>query len=227
VKQLQVQVFVRSAILLLIPSVLGVAQQPEAAVEIRLANPVVTLGVPVTLNVVIKNVSNVDLRLLKESPNSDGHAEDYLHLEVRDADGKLLPRIDVTSRVMKNGKNFSLPKRGWGSRKGASITPHGELRDYLILSDLFDLSKPGAYSVSAQGVLQKPYSGPEIKWVETAAEKIDFAVVEAVSSHKAFPRILILLLCHRAFGPLTVLRLFGSQLPDRGPTAHNPVNRPS
>jgi len=84
--------------------------------------------------------------------------------------------LKAITQSFKNGKTYSFPKRGWGSRQFETIKPNDESRNYLVLSDLFDLSKPGAYSISAKAELQKPYSGPEIKFVETAAEKIDFVV---------------------------------------------------
>jgi hypothetical protein len=128
-------------------------------------------GTAVKLDVIVRNLSD-ELDLI---PKVDGHAEDYLHIEVRASDGKQLERIDRQT-LSKNAKTYSFPKRGWGSRKLETIKPHDESRNYLVLSALFDLSMPGAYSVSAKADLQRPNSGPEIKWVETAAEKIQFVV---------------------------------------------------
>jgi hypothetical protein len=128
-------------------------------------------GTAVRLDVIVRNLSDeADL-----IPKVDGHAEDYLHIEVRAQDGKQLERIDRQT-LLRNGKTYSFPKRGWGSRKLETIKPNDESRNYLVLSNLFDLCKPGTYSVSAKAELQKPYSGPEIKWVETAAEEIEFVV---------------------------------------------------
>lgn len=144
-----------------------VHQQPEPTLELRL--PRSTFAV--RLDVILRNLSAEDVLV----PKIDGHAEDYLHIKVRDSDGKQLLRIDRRTFV-KNGKSYSFPKRGWGSRKLETIKPNGPSHDYLVLSDLFELSKPGAYTISAKAGLQRPYPGPEIKWVETVADEIGFAI---------------------------------------------------
>ena len=77
-------------------------------------------------------------------------------------------------------------RKSWLTRKGIIIAPKHELRDFLVLSSLFDLNKPGTYSVSA--ILEIPGSaelmspkaapGPEPKFIEIESNKINFAVRE-------------------------------------------------
>ena len=151
------------------------AQQTAAAtLELRLAQPASEAGAQVRLEIVLKNMSSEELSIPKE-PGNEGHAEDYLSIQVRDSEGLALERIDRQTFV-KNGKAYSFPKRGWGSHKSSSIEPGDESHDFLVLSDLFNLSKPGSYTVSAKAELRRPYSGPEIKWAQTPAVKINFAV---------------------------------------------------
>ena len=50
-----------------------------------------------------------------------------------------------------------------------------KLHDFLLLSSLFDLSKPGIYVVSAGADIPKPYSGPEIKWIVAESNNATFA----------------------------------------------------
>jgi len=45
------------------------------------------------------------------------------------------------------------------TRKGAYIKPNQELRDYIVLAKVFDLSNPGTYTVSAKASFDSLDSG--------------------------------------------------------------------
>ena len=70
-----------------------------------------------------------------------------------------------------------IPK-SWFKRNGVVLRPNQELRDFLLLSSLFDLSKPGTYTVSARADIDiaAPHSGSEIKWITARSNKNGFAV---------------------------------------------------
>jgi len=123
-------------------------QEPPVALTTRMPESSFVQGAPVRLNVIVKNLSKDELRVWKADPQNDGEAEAYIGVEVRDSTGKLLPRIDGRV-VVRNGKKYILPKL-WMTRKGAFVAAGQELRDFVLLSSLFDLSEPGAYIVSAE-----------------------------------------------------------------------------
>lgn len=161
-----------------------VAQEPPATLQIQMPESKLASGTPIRLDVIAKNIATDDLLVWKASPQDDGEAEAYIYVQVRDAAGKSLLRIDGTTIVV-NGKKYVRPK-SWFTRKGIIVAPEHELRDFLVLSNLFDLSKPGNYSVSAtleipgsaELMHSKPEPGPEPKFIEVESNKITFAVTE-------------------------------------------------
>ena len=168
-----VSAFLRSSIVLF-SLVSCVAQEPTATLEIQLPESGFPVGTLIRLNVIVKNLSTEDLRVWKASPQVNGQAEAYISVEVRDSEGKSLPRTDGLT-IVKNGKKYVIGKR-WLTRKGVVLEPNQELHDFLLLSSLFDLSKPGTYTVSARADIPAPYSGPEIKWITAMSNKISFSL---------------------------------------------------
>lgn len=150
------------------------AQEPRATLEIQMPQSEFTVGTAVRLDVIVKNSMTEDLHVWKVSPDAYGMAEAYIGVEVRDADGKSLPRADGQT-IVRNGKKYVSPK-SWLTRKGVYIKPNQELHDFLVLSNLFDLSMPGTYTVSAKADFEKPNSGAEIKLIVAESSKIHFAV---------------------------------------------------
>ena len=150
-----------------------VAQTPAATLEIQMPESKFALGTPIRLDVTIKNISTERLHIWKVSPQDDGRAEAYMSVEVLDSEGKSLPRIDGVTFVH-DGKKDMMPK-SW-TRKGVTVKANQELHDFLLLSNLFDLSKPGMYTVSVKTDIPKPNPGSQIKFVVVASNSINFAV---------------------------------------------------
>ena len=69
------------------------------------------------------------------------------------------------------------------TRKGAYIKPNQELRDYIVLAKVFDLSNPGTYTVSAKKrvLIHSILGSPEIKWIVAESNNITFAVKQTAS----------------------------------------------
>lgn len=155
------------------------AQTPAATLEIQVPKSEFRAGSAIRLDVNIRNSSTEDLRIWKTSPTTDGLAEAYLSIKVRDTDGKYLPRVDGAT-IMKSGKKYVIEER-WLTRKGVTVLPNQNLHDFLILSTLFDLSRPGTYSVSAEADIPKPNSGPEIKWIVAHSNEVTFTVKQVGS----------------------------------------------
>jgi hypothetical protein len=149
-------------------------QKPPVTLKIQLAGSSFTKGTPIKLDVVVKNISKKEVNVWKASPQVDGEAEAYVHVEVRDSAGKALFRIDGVT-IVRNGKKYTFPKP-WNTRKGVSVAPRRTLRDFLLLSNLFDLSKPGLYIVSAKLEDAWPDSGPEMKLWDADSNQIRFKI---------------------------------------------------
>jgi hypothetical protein len=149
-------------------------QKPPATLKIQLQASSFTEGTPIKLDVVVKNISKKELNVWKASPQVDGEAEAYVYVEVRDTAGKALSRIDGVM-IVRNGKSYMRPK-AWITRKGISVAPGKALHDFLLLSNLFDLSKAGSYVVSAKMEDAWPNSGPEMKLWEADSNQIRFKI---------------------------------------------------
>jgi hypothetical protein len=134
--------------------ILCLAQQKvPIAVSISTPVPVVQSGNEIRINVSVRNLSDEPISLLK-ALGPDGQAEAVNHLEVFGADGKRLYRIDGPSHRSKDGVVSHLVKGGI-SRTSVSVAPGETSVDFLVLSNLFDLSKPGIYTVVARHELMR------------------------------------------------------------------------
>lgn len=122
--------------------------KPAISVHIACPQEEVKSGSQIKLIVVATNLSHDDVDVYKAAV--DGEAEDANAIEVRDESGKLMPRIDVRS-FNTGGKIHTLPKKMRVNRVGVVLKPGEKLEDFAILSNLFDLSKPGRYTVTVQG----------------------------------------------------------------------------
>ena len=162
--------------LALFSSAICAAQQPAAELEIHLPAKTFKAGLPIKLEVIIRNVSTRDFVVPKVSPGTEGMADAYTDVEVIDSSGQKLLRIDGQTLV-KSGKSYTISKR-WLTRRGAIVEPNGTLRDFLVLTSLFDLSKPGVYNISARAEIPAPDSGPQIKWIEAVSNRASFAVTQ-------------------------------------------------
>jgi len=150
------------------------SQKPSATLQIKLPLSEFEAGTPIRLDVIVRNSTSEDFHVWKASPEVDGQAEAYVLPKVLDAHGKSLSRIDGIT-VVRNGKKYSIGRQ-WLKRRGAILKPAEELHDFLILSNLFDLTKPGTYVVSAVGEITRPDPGPEIKWIAAQSNEITFIV---------------------------------------------------
>lgn len=113
---------------------ISIAQQRfPASVAISTPTPIARSGTEIRLNVSVEDKSDHVLRILK-SP--DGHAEAVNRVEVFNSDGARLP---LTNGI-----------RHWLSIKSTSLAPGESYDSFLILSELFDLRKPGTYSVTVR-----------------------------------------------------------------------------
>ena len=149
--------------------------KPPISVSIQCPQSEVKSGTEVKLLITVTNTSESDVEVYK-APGPDGQAEAVDKIEVRDASGNLLPRIDGQTVVI-GGAKHTIPRR-WMSRKSVLLAPGGRLVDFTILSNLFDLSKPGQYTVIVRNERRADGSGPDLKEVYSTSNKITITVTE-------------------------------------------------
>ena len=109
-----------------------IAQQEfPVSVTIATSTPIAKSGADIRVDVTVVNTSDHSLRILR-SP--DGHAEAISQIEVRDADGNIPSFLST----------------GWQKGmaiKKVSVEPGESNQAFLILTKLYDLAKPGNYTV--------------------------------------------------------------------------------
>jgi hypothetical protein len=133
--------------------------------------PTVKKGAELRLDLTVANLSDHPITVYE----CHGYAEAANEIEVRDASGELLHRIDGPL-VSIHGTSVRLPKQ-WVSRKGTSLNPGEKLDDFSILSNIFDLSKPGKYRVTAKRWIHNN-PGSTVTWTGATSKSVDITVVD-------------------------------------------------
>jgi len=158
----------------------GVAETKDAvSVSIQCSQSEVKSGAEVKLVITVTSTSDHDVNLYK-TPGPDGQAEDVNRIEVRDGSGNLLPRAGVQT-VEIGGTLRTLPKKIRVSRKGVILKPGENLTDFTILTNLFNLSKPGIYTVTVQNGRRPEDGGSNLKLIYVKSNAITIAVLPADS----------------------------------------------
>jgi hypothetical protein len=159
-----------------LPMVSATQQASPIRVSISAPSPEAKSGAQVRINVTVENISGNTVELYK-ALGPDGQAEAANEVDVYDSDGKALFRID--GRAFKaNGQIRHLPKQ-WISRKTVPLEPGKSSEDFLILGDLFDMTKPGHYTVKVRHQLQIPTPPSEDRMIEEPSNTITITVLPA------------------------------------------------
>jgi len=169
--------FVLCAVIVVASSMYSVAEdKAPITVSIQCVQPVVKSGSEVKLLITVTNKSDQDVDMYK-TPGPDGHAEDVNKIDIRDASGNLLKRVDFQI-VEIGGVQHKLPKRIRISRAGIILKPGASLDDFAILSNLFDLTKPGKYTVEVQNERRSGDSSHELNLIYVKSNTITITVTE-------------------------------------------------
>jgi hypothetical protein len=113
--------------------------QPKSPVAVRITTPEPTVkgGVEVRIDIAVKNISDQPTRIL-QSPT--GHAEAINRVRAYDSKGNSLSLIGGSRHFI--------------SIKSMFLNPGASTDEFLILSKLFDLSRPDTYTVAVDQELQ-------------------------------------------------------------------------
>jgi len=150
-------------------------QETPITVSITTPTPVTKIGAEVRINVTVTNKSDHAVKLYK-ALGPDGQAEAANQIDVLDGNGNKLSRID--GRVVQmGGQSYHLPKQ-WISRTTVHVEPGQSNNDFLILSNLFDLNKPGQYAVTIRHEMRTSSPGTEDKLIDVPSNTITITVTE-------------------------------------------------
>ncbi len=142
--------------------------QVKSPITVSITTPsqVAKIGEAIRVNVTVKNTSDHSVKLYK-ALGPDGQAEAANQIEVLDVDGKKLPRIDGLA-VQVRGQIYhrQMPM----SRTMIRLDPGQSNEDFLILNNLFDLSKPGKYRVTVGHGLRVDVPGSDPEFNERTVE---------------------------------------------------------
>lgn len=127
-------------------------QAAPVVVVISSPNRIVKVGAEIRVNITVTNVTTQSVSEYWAGEPNDGEAEAGNDIQVFDANGKRLSRMD--GPVIHRGTNTYHRPKGWISRSVIPLGPGKTSTNYFILTKLFDLSEPGTYTVVVRHELQ-------------------------------------------------------------------------
>ncbi len=143
------------------------------AVKIECPSPQVRSGAEVKLVITVVNTSDRAVSVYRAA-GPDGQAEAVNKIVVRDSSGNSVGRIDGQT-VSIGGTRHKIPPT-WLSRKGVILKPGEQMVDFALLNKLFDMGKPGTYTVTVQNEMRADDPGPEVKFIDTASNTVEITV---------------------------------------------------
>jgi len=146
-------------------------------ISIRTETPTIKRGSEIKLQIVLSNVSDHPVDIYTASGTGGGEAEDDNGIYVRDASGSLTPRVDGRSVTRSDGKLIRM-RSGPSSRRGVTLQPGEQFRDFTILSHLFDLGKPGVYTVTAKQDIRLDQASPQPTLATATSNTIQITVID-------------------------------------------------
>ncbi|MGA2834638.1 MAG: hypothetical protein ABSE55_16340 [Terracidiphilus sp.] len=150
--------------------------QVKSPITVSITTPtlVTKTGEAIRVNVTVTNTSDHSVKLYK-ALGPDGQAEVANQIDVLDADGKKLSRIDgLAVQVRRQIYHRQMPM----SRTMIRLDPGQSNEDFLILNNLFDLSKPGKYTVTVGHGLRVDVPGSDPNLMNVPSNTITITVTE-------------------------------------------------
>jgi len=113
--------------------------RPPVSVSITTPTPVAKTGAAIRVDIIVTNASDSAVPLFE---TTDGHAEASNTVEVFDAEGKQLPWTGRRLRSI--------------SRKMPAVEAGKSVEDFIVLTNDFDLTSPGKYTVIVKHEMLDP-----------------------------------------------------------------------
>jgi hypothetical protein len=113
--------------------------QPPFSIKIAQAD-IAKSGAEILVEIALTNTADHEISVGKAPGNLPQAESEYL-VEAFDSEGQTAPDTDYGRKIKQNKIVVSF------SRVSATIEPGGSLKDGVILTKLYNLSRPGKYSV--------------------------------------------------------------------------------
>jgi len=125
--------------------------KPPFSISISLAQDVVKAGSEVSLDIVLTNTSDENIVI---SGWKDQSCEIY-EIEIHDSEGKRLPQRNECLPSENPNQitvcvSASSPVIRLCVPQNQVLKPHGEMKEEVLVNELYDLSRPGKYTIQAQ-----------------------------------------------------------------------------
>jgi hypothetical protein len=126
--------------------------RPSFSVTISVPQDVVAAGSEVKVRIILKNTSNHDIVIPRSNAEDEG--EFHNKITVRDEEGNLVAdKATVSARTDKNKDTQSeLTNLTMETVVSFTLKPGESLKDGIKLSEIYDLSKPGKYSIEVERI---------------------------------------------------------------------------
>jgi hypothetical protein len=124
--------------------------RPSFSVTISVPQDVVAAGSEVKVKITLKNTSNHDIGIPKSPADDQGGS--YNKITVRDEEGNLVAdNATIAARTDKHkGTQSELMNLTMETIILFTVKPGESLKDGIKLSEIYDLSKPGKYSIELE-----------------------------------------------------------------------------
>jgi hypothetical protein len=145
-----------SVMSLIIPRGVAPTQSGQPfSITISTQHEVVKAGSEISVEITLTNTSNHKISLGK-APGNQPLAESEYAVEVYNRKDQLAPDTEY-------GRKIRQKKIWFRSRDSVSLQPGESTKDGVIISKLYDLSHPGAYTVQLSRVIPEPFGKGGIK----------------------------------------------------------------
>jgi hypothetical protein len=128
------------AILIISATIQGSSGAPPFSVALRPPVGPIKAGDQVVLTAVTTNTSDHEVRFARSfAPREE--VSDY-DIDIKDSEGQTPPLTEAYSRLREH------PTARWGSYSTYALLPGKSFEEELIVTKLYDLNRPGKYTVS-------------------------------------------------------------------------------
>ncbi|HKW58073.1 MAG TPA: hypothetical protein VJN42_12015 [Candidatus Acidoferrum sp.] len=129
------------------------------SVTVKTSQDNVKAGSEIGIRIILQNTSATDLSMARSNGVSQG--ESHYLIDVRDSSGLTAPETEYERRITgkENGKRTVI----YGSDIFFTLKPHETLEDEALLNKLYDLRRPGKYTVQVSREIPKQLGGGTVK----------------------------------------------------------------
>jgi len=127
--------------------------QASEAIAISTVNTVVSAGAGINLDVARTNISDVDIIVAVPADASQRDVGFDFQIDARDGSGNAVSRTQLGQSILAKGLVPHAPSAGLTNSGVLQVLkPNGKAHQSVAISDLYDLSHPGRYTIQVQQI---------------------------------------------------------------------------